>query len=408
MNAPRPILDGLKVVELSAFVAAPLGGATLAELGAEVVRVDPPGGGIDARRWPLHRGRSLYWAGLNQGKRSIAIDTRTEAGQALVTDLVAHAGILLTNLPVRAWSSYERLSARRADLIMTVITGNPDGSTAVDYTVNAAVGFPWVTGPEDARGPVNHVLPAWDALTGYLVATAIVAAELHRVRTGEGQLVTLSLMDVALSIAGHLGFIGEAQLDAEPRARYGNDLFGTFAHDFATADGRYVIVVALTPRQWKSLVDATDTRDAVGALETRLGLDLEREGDRFRARNEIRALLAPWIAARPLHEVASVFERHDVLWDRYQTFKELVTGDERCSPRNPLLADVDQPGIGRYLRATSPIRLGRSARLPPAPSPLLGQDTPDILGSWLGLSGDRIAALGREGVIGRAVDPSRQ
>src|ERR1700704_4103591 len=205
------ILSGLRVVEISAFVAAPLGGATLAAMGADVIRVDPPGGGVDIGRWPLHEGRSLYWAGLNQGKRSVTIDMKTARGQALVTDLIAHAGTLLTNLPLRDWSSYERLSAKRRDLIMAVITGNADGSTAVDYTVNAASGFPWVTGPVGWDGPVNHVLPAWDALTGYLVAAGIVAAELHRVRTGEGQLVQLSLSDVALSIAGHLGLIAEAQ-----------------------------------------------------------------------------------------------------------------------------------------------------------------------------------------------------
>src|SRR5256886_3703589 len=139
MESAQPILRGLRVVELSAFVAAPLGGATLASLGAEVVRVDQPGGGIDANRWPLQAGRSLYWAGLNQGKRSVNLDTRTEKGQELAARLIAEAGMLLTNLPTAGWSSYERLRARRPDLIMAVLTGNPDGSTAVDYTVNAAV-----------------------------------------------------------------------------------------------------------------------------------------------------------------------------------------------------------------------------------------------------------------------------
>lgn len=396
----HPILDGLRVVELSAFVAAPLGGSTLAELGADVVRVDPPGGGIDFRRWPLHDGESLYWAGLNQGKRSVTIDSRSDAGQKLITDLVTHAGVVLTNLPVRPWNSYERLSTHRPDLIMTVLTGNPDGSTAVDYTVNAAVGFPWITGPEGSEGPVNHVLPAWDALTGYLVATSIIAAELHRVRTGEGQLITLSLMDVALSIAGHLGFIGEAQLDPEPRGRYGNDLYGTFARDFATADGRRVIVVALTPRQWKSLVDATGAAEAARLLEQRLGLDLRLEADRFRARTEICALLEPWIATRPLAEVAAAFEQHEVLWGPYQTFKELVSHDERCTPKNPLLAEVDQPGIGRYLRAASPIRFSRSERLPPMASPVLGEHTKEVLRSWLGTSDAAVATLAHEKVIG--------
>lgn len=398
-EGPPPILNGFRVVELSAFVAAPLGGATLAELGAEVIRIDPPGGGIDANRWPLHGRRSLYWAGLNQGKRSVTIDMKTERGQALVSDLVAHAGVLLTNLPIRGWSSYERLSARRPDLIMAVITGNPDGSTAVDYTVNAAVGFPWITGPDGWDGPVNHVLPAWDTMTGYLVATGIVAAELHRVRTGEGQLVKVSLADVALSIAGHLGFIAEAQLNEEPRARYGNDLFGTFAHDFATSDGRHVIVVALTPRQWKSLVDATGLQEATTALGARLGLDLRQEGARFSARREICALLGPWISARTLSEVARVFNEHDVLWGPYQTFKQLVTEDERCSPRNPLFAEVDEPGIGRSLRAASPLVFGRAARKPPAAAPTMGADTQRVLRSWLGLTADEVSGLAAEGVV---------
>jgi 2-methylfumaryl-CoA isomerase len=390
----------MRVVELSAFVAAPLGGATLAELGAEVVRVDPPGGGIDIRRWPLHAGKSLYWAGLNQGKRSVTIDMRTERGQGIVADLIAHAGVLLTNLPLRDWSSYERLSSRRPDLIMAVITGNPDGSTAVDYTVNAAVGFPWVTGPDHEEGPVNHVLPAWDLLTGYIVSAGIIAAELHRVRTGEGQLVNVSLADVALSAVSHLGLIAEAQLTEEPRRRYGNYLFGSYSRDFKTRDHRRIVVVALTPRQWTSLVDATGLRAAVAALEAQFGSDLREEGARFGARAEISALLEPWIGARTLAEVAEVFNERDVLWGPYQSFKQLVEEDERCSTRNPLFAEVDQPGIGRTLRAASPLSFGRSGRNRPAPAPVMGADTRDVLRSWLHLTPAEITSLAKDRTVG--------
>ena len=133
-----PILDGLRIVELSAFVAAPLGGATMASLGADVIRVDPPGGGLDIDRWPLYRGRSLYWAGLNQGKRSVVIGTRSKMGQRQVAGLITApgegGGILLTNLPVKGWISYSELSKLRPDLIMVVITGDLNGRTAVDYT----------------------------------------------------------------------------------------------------------------------------------------------------------------------------------------------------------------------------------------------------------------------------------
>src|SRR5215831_5724452 len=103
------ILAGLRVVELSAFVAAPLGGATLAALGADVIRVDPLGGGVDIGRWPLYGGRSLYWDGLNRGKRSVTLDLRSERGAAIAARLAAAAGTVLTNLPQRGPLAFERL-----------------------------------------------------------------------------------------------------------------------------------------------------------------------------------------------------------------------------------------------------------------------------------------------------------
>src|SRR5512140_2439021 len=124
------ILDGLRVVEGSAFVAAPLGGMTLAQLGADVIRFDPIGGGLDRGRWPVTAdGQSLFWAGLNKGKRSLQVDLRSPEGRELVAALIAapgpDAGLFLTNFPARSWLSYEALSGRRADLVMVSIVGNP-------------------------------------------------------------------------------------------------------------------------------------------------------------------------------------------------------------------------------------------------------------------------------------------
>lgn len=389
-----PILDGLKVVELSAFVAAPLGGATLASLGAEVIRIDPPGGGIDAKRWPLKDGESIYWSGLNAGKKSLCIDTRSEAGQELATSLIAEAGIVLTNLRVHGWNEYDRLRQRRSDLIMAVLTGNPDGSTAVDYTVNAAVGFPFVTGPADLEGPVNHVLPAWDALAGYMLAAGLIAAELRRVRSGEGQLINLSLADIALSIAGNLGYIGEAALLPDQlRRRVGNDLFGTYSRDFRTSDGHYVIAVALTGRQWASLIEATGIADGVRGVEAEFGVDLRDEGVRYDRRREIGALIEPWVAGHTLAEVRAAFDQHEVLWGPYQTFAELVAHDPRASTANPMFAEVDQPGLGRYVRAAAPLTFSGADRVPPRPSSRMGADTQDVLRSWLHLPEDEIARL---------------
>jgi len=377
------ILSGLRIVEISAFVAAPLGGATLAAMGADVIRVDPPGGGVDIGRWPLHRGRSLYWAGLNQGKRSVTIDTRHEPGQEKAARLIAApgegGGIFLTNLPVSGWNSYDELKKLRGDLIMVVITGNRDGSQAVDYTVNAALGFPFITGPEGIEGPVNHVLPAWDAMTGFLASTAILAAERHRRLTGEGQLVELSLSDVGLAVAGHLGLIGEAVLESEPRGRFGNHVYGTFGRDFATRDGRRVVVLALTPRQWRSLVQATGMSGEFRNVEARLGLYFNNEGDRWRGRQEICELLQAWIAVRTLHSVASAFDTEKVMWGPYQTFKELVASDPRATAENPMFANIDHPELGVYPTPGSPLRFGAARAVRPKRAPKLGEHTDEVL-----------------------------
>src|SRR5205085_6236672 len=134
--------------ECAAFIACPWATMTRAGLGAEVIRIDPPGVGLDYMRWPVTaEGRSLYWAGLNKGKKSVAIDIRSDEGRELARAVIAAAGIFATNLPATCWMGEEALRAKRADLILATIVGNADGSTALDYTVNCAAGFPAITGP---------------------------------------------------------------------------------------------------------------------------------------------------------------------------------------------------------------------------------------------------------------------
>jgi 2-methylfumaryl-CoA isomerase len=398
------ILGGLNLVEGSAFVAAPLGGMTLAQLGADVIRFDQIGGGLDAHRWPLDRhGNSLFWAALNKGKRSIQIDLRAPAGQeiavALITRAGANAGIFLTNFPARGWLAYETLKARRADLIMVALTGNRDGTSEVDYTVNPATGFPAVTGARDSVEPVNSVLPAWDIAMGTLAAVGVLAAERHRRLTSAGTLARIALSDIALAMVANLGRLAQAELGLPAPEKDGNYLYGAFGRDFSTRDGRRVMVVALTGRQWQALKTATGIETAAGKLAAESGFDLNAEGGRFTARERIAALLEPWFAARSLAEVETALTAAEVSWGPYRSFRELVGEDKRASAANPMFATVSHPGSGAYLTPASPIDFSAVERVPPLPAPRLGEHTDQILGDLLGLSASAIGQLHDRGVV---------
>jgi 2-methylfumaryl-CoA isomerase len=397
------ILSDLRVVEVSAFVAAPLGGMTLAQLGADVIRIDPIGGNIDYRRWPVtDDGTSLYWAALNKAKRSVALDLGSPRGREIAQALIAApgegGGILLSNLPASGWMGYEALSALRDDLIMLRLTGNPDGSAAVDYTVNCASGFPMATG----RGgePVNHVLPAWDVAAGLYLATGLLSAERHRRRTGRGQEVTVSLADVMLATVGNLGYLADVRVNGAVRQPIGNDLYGAFGRDFPTADGRRAMVVAISGRQWRALGKATGLAEKLAMIGPLMDVDMEDEGGRFLARDAISAVLAPWFAARTLEEVGAAFEGSGVLWGPYRDFGQLVAEDPRCSTANPLFREVEQPGVGSLLTPGSPLSFGgMGPRADHRPAPRLGQDTDAVLADLLGLSSAEIGRLHDDRVV---------
>ncbi len=399
------MLSGLRVVEGSAFVAMPLGGMTLAQLGADVIRFDPIGGGLDYTRWPvtLDGQHSLFWAGFNKGKRSIAVDFRAPAGQELLTQLITApgegAGIFMTNFPPRGWLDYERLRAHREDLVMISLVGRRDGGSEVDYTVNPQTGLPFVTGPTDFHRPVNHLLPAWDCIAGQMCLVGLLAAERHRRLTGEGRLVRLALKDVALAMLGHLGKIAEVTVNDADRPKDGNYLYGAFGRDFGTLDGKRLMVVALTAGQWSSLVTVTGMADELGALAGRLRLDFAKEGDRFRARREIARVFEPWFATRMLTEVRRLFDSGGVTWAPYRSVRDTVEHDPDCSVANPMFTLAEQPGIGSYLMPGLPLVFGDEPQHPARRAPMLGEHTDEILLEVLGLGSAEVGRLHDAGVV---------
>jgi 2-methylfumaryl-CoA isomerase len=397
-------LAGLRIVEFASFVAGPSAGLALAQLGAEVIRIDPLRGGPDARRWPVSKvtGGSLYWSSLNRGKKSVTIDVRSSEGQELVLALATlpgpDAGILVDNQVGRPWLSFEALAQRRPDMIRMHIGGYADGGPAVDYTVNPEVGVTDLTGPRESRTPVNHVVPAWDYIAGMTAATALLAALRHRDRTGKGADLKVALADVALAGVANLGWLSEAR-ERGNRDRHGNYMYGTFGVDFETADGERVMVVALTRRQWDALIRATETEAVIAALEVVVHADFTREDDRYLHREVLAALMRPWFDSRSSHEVGAALTEAGVLWSRYRTMSDVVA-DFEAGRASGVLAAVDQPGIGPVISARSPIREGE-AYGPTATAPGLGSDTEDVLTDVLGLGAVELARLHGAGVLER-------
>ena len=398
----QALLSGIRIVEGSAFIAAPSGGMTLAQLGADVIRFDQIGGGIDYRRWPVtDKGKSLYWHSLNKGKRSFAVDFRKPEGKELVTRLICadgeDAGIFLTNFPANGWLSDTVLRARRQDLIYLNLTGDRHGGSALDYTVNSKVGLPFLSG--DGESPINNPFPAWDVIAGQHIALGLLAAERHRRINGQGQFIRLALADVALATMGHLGYLAEAEVNKEARKPFGNHVFGSFGHDFTCKDGKRVMIVGVSSNQWKAILRVTETQAQVTELEASLDLNFSNEGDRFKAREKLKELFQPWFGQRDSSTVHEALDQASVCWGPYQTIQQLVQTDSDCSVDNPLFEKVEQPGIGEYLMPSNPLNFEGLGNIPVTPAPILGQHTDEILELTLGLSGSEIGKLHDSGVV---------
>lgn len=397
------LLKGLRVVEGSAFVAGPTCGLYLAQLGAEVIRFDNIGGGPDFRRWPLTPGGdSLYWEGLNKSKKSIAIDLSRPEGRELAARLAAapgeQGGVFVTNFPVEGFLSYEKLAALRPDLICARVMGWADGGPAVDYTVNSAVGVPLMTGHPDDPRPVNHVLPAWDLLTGAYAAFALVAAVSARARDGKGREIRIPLSDIAGSTMANLGYLAES-LAGPDRPRMGNDLYGAFGRDFVLKDGRRIMLVAITARQWKGLLQVLEIEAPVAVLEAELALSFAvDEGLRFNHRARLLPIFEAAFARKTLAELLPAFEREGVCWGPYQPMSEAAE-DARLFKGNPVYSDIVHPSGRTYPAAGFAGTIPQERRAPARPASRLGQHTDEVLSDVLGLTSGEIARLHDTGVV---------
>jgi 2-methylfumaryl-CoA isomerase len=393
-----PLLSGLSVIEASSFVASPTAGLYMAQMGAEVIRVDQIGGGPDFRRWPVTEANdSLYWENLNRAKKSVALDLGAPQGRELLQELVRKTGQFVTNFPADGFLSHATLSENHAELVTVRVMGWADGAPALDYTVNNSVGYPMLTGtgPE----PVNHVLPAWDLLTGAYAAFAMLAAIRHRDQSGKGSEVCVPLSDVAIGTVANLGGIAEVLYTGENRPRMGNAVYGLFGRDFITADDKRTMIVVVTPRQWANLVAALNLETAVAAVEAERGVSFAKDdGLRFNHRDALYPIFEAAIAARIHADLAEAFDAGGIVHSTYRTMQDAVN-DPALVANNPVFGTAANPSGFDYPAAGSFATVPQMERQAPQSAPVNGGNSEEILAERLGLSSGQIAALIDAGTV---------
>lgn len=396
------ILTGLSVVEVSSFVASPTAGLYMGQFGADVIRVDQIGGGQDFHRWPVTSSNdSLGWENLNRAKRSLALDLTRPEGRELLVELTRKVGNLITNLPVKGFLAHDRLAEGRHDLVTVRIMGWPDGSVALDYTANAAVGYTALTGPIEDPRPVNHVLPAWDLLTGAYAAFAMLAAIRRREQTGLGGEVRLPLTDIAMGSAANMGRVAEVLYTGRDRERLGNAVFGTIGRDFVTRDRARLMIVAINERQWQGLVKALGIGDRLAALEADLGVRFAGDDSaRFTHRTPIFAVIEGEVANYDHADLAALLDANGVVHGPYQTMVDALE-DPRLLGANPMFTpSSDNPSGFAYPAAGAFATLPAMERKPASPAPRNGQHSEQVLADMLGLSSGEIARLIDSGIAG--------
>jgi len=389
-------LSGLRVLDLSRMLAGPYCTALLADLGAEVIKVEAPGRGDDARHFaPFLGGESAYFMLINRGKKGLTLNLKDPRGRAVLERLAESADVVVENfrpgVAARLGVDYESLRRVNPQLVYASISGfGQDGPLAqrpaYDIIAQAMSGLMSVTGAPE--GPPMRVGESFgDLCAGLFAAWGILAALHGRERSGRGQHLDIAMTDSLFSMmvtALSLQLYGDA-----PPQRIGNRHPMSAPYDAYPARDGHVIIASANDAIFARLADAIDRPD--------LPSDPRFETETARAANEptLRALIADWTAARSVAETVNVMEDAGVPAAPVLSVAEAV-GSEHVRTRG-LLPTAHHPAAGEVRLMCQPVRFSDGPRPAPTPAPMLGQHTEEVLGAIL--DAQEIETLRRDGVV---------
>ena len=406
MNHQPPVrpLEGLRVLDFTRVLAGPLATALLADLGAEVIKVEPPQGDDYRAIGPMRNGESALFSVMNRNKKSLVLDLKQPQAAALVEALVEKVDVVVENfrpgVADRLGIGYERLAARNPRLVYVSVsgfgqTGPYAGRPAYDVIVQAMSGIMEATG--DPNGPPTLVGEAIsDVVAGLFASWAILAAVHQTQRTGQGQQVDVAMFDTTLSFL--VTSMARYLFTGTPARRVGNrhPLSAPFGV-YRAKDGHFALAV-LNLKLFQALANAIG-QPALGQDDS-----LASDEQRSAREPELRAAIEAWAADHSVDEVVAIIEQAGVpvapIWNIAQALES-----PQALARN-LLQPVDDERLPGLRLPVQPVRFGGAATCPPTRAPALGEHTEDLLSTLLGLSLEKLAELKTAGVLGHHAHPS--